>query len=183
MVTLGLSVNAYLFSKIDYMDAIFSYRRIGAQTIRFYVFLLVFFCLNVSLMSQVQAPDSIFLYEGKIPGAIEAPDYKEQHIVKGILRVHKVQYPTLSVYLPEAEKANGSAVIICPGGGYSGLAWAWEGTRMAEWFNSFGVTAFVLKYRLPRWESDECRSKVALMDAQRAMRGRATRGRAGRTRH
>ena len=64
----------------------------------------------------------------------------------------------------------GTSVLICPGGGYTILAWDWEGVKMAEWFNSFGVTAFVLKYRLPKWESEECRDKVALMDAQRAMR-------------
>ena len=83
-------------------------------------------------------------------------------------KISRVQRPELTVYLPE--EGNGTGVIICPGGGYTILAWDWEGTKMAEWFNSFGVAAFVLQYRLPFWESEDCRDQVALMDAQRAMR-------------
>lgn len=86
----------------------------------------------------------------------------------GKLRLSKVHEPILDVYLPDS--ANGTAVVICPGGGYTILAWDWEGTKMAKWYNSMGITAFVLKYRLPHWETEECRSEVALMDAQRAMR-------------
>ncbi len=83
--------------------------------------------------------------------------------------ISKVHTPELHVYLTDSA-ANGTSVVVCPGGGYSVLAWDWEGTTTAKWLNSLGVTAFVLKYRLPRWESDECRDKVALMDAKRAMR-------------
>ncbi len=85
-------------------------------------------------------------------------------------RIMKVHNPELAVYLPAPGKANGSSVVICPGGGYTVLAWDWEGTWMAEWFADMGVTAFVLKYRLPHWESESCHDKVALMDAQRALR-------------
>lgn len=85
-------------------------------------------------------------------------------------RIQKVHEPELAVYLAPENLANGTSVVICPGGGYTVLAWDWEGSWMAEWFNSFGVNAFVLKYRLPRWESDDCHDKVALMDAQRAIR-------------
>jgi acetyl esterase/lipase len=56
--------------------------------------------------------------------------------------------PTLTVYEPAAGKANGTAVIVCPGGGYYGLSFTNEGTSVAEWLASRGVTAFVLKYRL-----------------------------------
>lgn len=84
--------------------------------------------------------------------------------------VRAVHTPTLSVYRPAASKANGTSVIVCPGGGYAVLAWDWEGTEVARWLNSLGITAFVLKYRLPARESAECRDKVALMDAQRAIR-------------
>jgi len=84
-------------------------------------------------------------------------------------RLSNVHSPELFAYFPKTG-GNGTSVIICPGGGYTILAWDWEGVKMAEWFNSFGITAFVLKYRLPKWESEECRDKVALMDAQRAMR-------------
>ncbi|MEZ4995442.1 MAG: alpha/beta hydrolase [Saprospiraceae bacterium] len=84
--------------------------------------------------------------------------------------ISKVHEPEMVVYLPPVDQRNGTGVVICPGGGYTILAWDWEGTKMAEWFNSFGVAAFVVKYRLPHWETEDCRDKVALMDAQRAMR-------------
>ncbi len=85
-------------------------------------------------------------------------------------RISQVQNPELAVYLPAKSVANGTSVVICPGGGYTLLAWDWEGSWMAKWFNEMGVAAFVLKSRLPRWELEECKDKVALMDAQRAMR-------------
>jgi len=83
-------------------------------------------------------------------------------------RVAKVHSPEIAVYRPD--QPNGAAVIICPGGGYTMLAYDWEGTTFAEWYNEMGITAFVLTYRLPHWESEECRDQVALMDAARAMR-------------
>src|SRR5499427_5385745 len=59
--------------------------------------------------------------------------------------------PTLTPFLPPPEKANGAAVIVCPGGGYSHLA-DHEGRPVAEWLNTLGITAFVLKYRFgPRY--------------------------------
>ena len=85
-------------------------------------------------------------------------------------RITKVNEPSLSIFLPKKEIATGTGVLICPGGGYYLLAWDWEGIEIAKWLNSMGVAAFVLKYRLPHWESDHCRDKVALMDAKRAMR-------------
>lgn len=84
--------------------------------------------------------------------------------------VSKVHTPELAVYLPAEGTANGTGVVICPGGGYTVLAWDWEGTRMAKWYNRMGIAAFVLKYRLPRWESLACRDEVALMDVNRAIR-------------
>ncbi len=96
----------------------------------------------------------------------------------GIGRViQKVHEPELAVYLPSAGEATGASVVICPGGGYSVLAWDWEGSKMAEWFAEMGIAAFVLKYRLPRWESSACKDKVAVMDANRAVR--TVRSRAG----
>jgi acetyl esterase/lipase len=65
------------------------------------------------------------------------------------IRITNISRPTLSVYLPSKEKRNGTSVIICPGGGFNILAWNKEGTEVAEWFSSIGVTAFALKYRCP----------------------------------
>ncbi len=73
--------------------------------------------------------------------------------------------PSLTVYLPPAEKANGTAVVVCPGGGYGFLAMDHEGKQVAEWYNARGVTAFVLKYRVAPY-----RHPAPLNDAQRALR-------------
>ncbi len=74
--------------------------------------------------------------------------------------------PTLSIYLPPAERTTGAAVVVCPGGGYRNLAIDHEGQQVARWLNSFGVAAFVLKYRLgPRYHHP-----APLQDAQRALR-------------
>ncbi len=87
-----------------------------------------------------------------------------------ILWIEKVQEPTLEIFLPTKKNATGRAVVICPGGGYSGLAYDWEGTDVAKWWNSKGVAAFVLKYRLPKNKSVVIGHKAPLQDAQRAMR-------------
>lgn len=74
--------------------------------------------------------------------------------------------PSLTIYLPPADKANGAAVVVCPGGGYGGLALGHEGKDPAEWLNHHGFAAFVLRYRLgPRYHHP-----APLQDAQRAMR-------------
>ena len=90
-----------------------------------------------------------------------------------IIRIGNVTKPTLTIYRPSADKANGTAVIICPGGGYNILAWDLEGTEIAEWLNSLGVTGIVLKYRVPRRPNaskDEEQPVCSHQDAQRAMR-------------
>lgn len=74
--------------------------------------------------------------------------------------------PSLTIYLPASERATGSAVVVCPGGGYGGLATGHEGKDIADWLLSQGVAAFVLKYRLgPRYHHP-----APLQDAQRALR-------------
>lgn len=65
-----------------------------------------------------------------------------------ISSIKNVHVPSLEVHLPPSGKANGTAVIIAPGGGHKQLVWSNEGTDVADWFNSLGVTAFKLKYRL-----------------------------------
>ena len=80
--------------------------------------------------------------------------------------------PTLTVFRPDPDKANGAAVVVCPGGGYGGLA-GHEGAPVAKWLNTVGVTGFVLKYRLgPKYHHP-----VELGDVQRALR--TVRSRAG----
>ena len=85
-----------------------------------------------------------------------------------VIRLGNVSTPTLEVYLPDASVRNGTAVVICPGGGHSILAYDLEGTEVAQWLRSLGVTAFVLKYRVPA-RPDRPRWDAAVQDAQRAM--------------
>lgn len=84
---------------------------------------------------------------------------------KDVLRVTDVTVPTLAVYRPE--KPNGTAVVVCPGGGYSILAMEHEGTQVCEWLNGIGVTAVLLKYRVPVRLGTP--GYEPLQDAQRAM--------------
>jgi acetyl esterase/lipase len=74
--------------------------------------------------------------------------------------------PTLTIFQPPADKANGAAVVICPGGGYQWLAVDHEGKQIGDWLTAHGVTAFMLKYRIaPRYHHP-----APLQDAQRALR-------------
>lgn len=74
--------------------------------------------------------------------------------------------PTLTLRPADPAKANGTAIIVCPGGGYGGLAVDHEGKQIADWLNNIGISAFILKYRLgPRY-----RHPAPLQDAQRAIR-------------
>lgn len=83
--------------------------------------------------------------------------------------ITRVSIPTLTPYLPAKGTANGTAVVICPGGGYAGLASAHEGVQVAQEFNKIGVTAFVLKYRLPSDSIMVDKTIGPLQDAQRAI--------------
>jgi acetyl esterase/lipase len=132
------------------------------------IFISVFFLLIT--MGKVNAQQVIPLYKGAIPGAKEAPaGYKETTVTgkDGVSRVSMVTDPALMAYLPA--KPNGTAVIICPGGGYSILAIEKEGTQVAKKFNEIGVTAFVLKYRLPSDLIMEDKSIGPLQDALQAI--------------
>ena len=105
----------------------------------------------------------------------DPPNYQEAGEVtiwdtSDIVRVRLVQQPDIAIFLPSKKNATGEAVVICPGGGYNILAYDWEGSDIARWFNSQGIAAFVLKYRLPGSESNITPYKSPLLDAQRALR-------------
>ncbi len=102
-------------------------------------------------MAAANAADTVLLWPNGAPGALGNDDSDK---------------PSLTIYLPPKDKALSTGVVICPGGGYAGLATEKEGTMIAQWFNSIGVAAFVLKYRLgPRYHHP-----IELGDAQRAIR-------------
>ena len=107
--------------------------------------------------------------EGSIPLSIKN-NIQEQAVSTDIVRIGKVQVPQIEVYLPNKKSATGQAVIVCPGGGYSILAYDWEGTDIAKLLNANGIAAFVLKYRLPDSLSSTAPDQVPLMDAKQAMR-------------
>ena len=115
-------------------------------------------------------PAELKLWPNGVPGEVDEPgETKLQPGDDSVLRVTYVGDPTITVYRAPAETANGCAVVICPGGGYNILAWDKEGTEIAEWLNSIGVTGILLKYRVPRRDKEEPH-KAPLQDAQRAIR-------------
>src|SRR5690606_33074377 len=93
------------------------------------------------------AQEEIPLYPNGIPNFKPATDQEE--ITEDGQVIRKVSRPTLTVFLPPKDIATGTAVIICPGGGYHVLMAQREGSDTAKVFNDMGVAAFVLKYRLP----------------------------------
>lgn len=131
-----------------------------------YRFALVFILAGHFCFAQQEIP----LYAGKIPNATGAvsEEYKEANDQVDSL-TFRVSVPTLTVFLPPKDKSNGTAVIICPGGGYHVLLTKREGSDVARVFNKLGVTAFVLKYRLPSNKTMKDPSIGPLQDAQRAI--------------
>jgi acetyl esterase/lipase len=104
------------------------------------------------------------LYAGVVPGS-KPSSVKEQVIfVNGTVRISSVITPTLTRFTPA--KPNGVSVIICPGGGYSRLAMDHEGIEVAKALNEFGITTFVLKYRLPNDTIMVDKTTGPLQDAQ-----------------
>lgn len=131
-----------------------------------FLFLLASFQWIVSLQAQEVVP----LYTGAIPLSKPAPNREERFLgADGKERIRKVSEPTLTVFLPPKEKSNGTAVIICPGGGYVHLSVVGEGYDVAKLLNEWGVAAFVLKYRLPDDSTMQQKEIGPLQDAQRAI--------------
>ncbi|MCF0064058.1 alpha/beta hydrolase [Dyadobacter chenwenxiniae] len=109
--------------------------------------------------------------EGKIPN-FKANTIEEKSVTdeSNILRISGVSVPTMTAFIVPKEKATGAAVMICPGGGYGILAASHEGSDFAKWFNDRGISAFVLKYRLPSEKTMTHQHEVPLMDAMQAMK-------------
>jgi len=119
------------------------------------------------LAGMLQAQDTVRLYS-IVPNSKPAPNgEKSTTRFGGIAWAEGVSVPEMLVFQPP--KSNGTAVVVCPGGAYSGLAIDHEGQDVAKTLNEWGVTAFVLKYRLPSDETMEDKSIGPLQDAERAM--------------
>lgn len=128
-------------------------------------------------------PAVLELWPGKAPdetGTVGAEtvrmspklDRKQVEVTEPTRLVTNVTKPTVTVYRPAKDKDSGTAVLICPGGGYWNLYWELEGEEVAAWLNSLGVTGVVLKYRVPRRPGEPERepARRPLQDAQRAVR-------------
>lgn len=105
--------------------------------------------------------------DGPIPNSKLVPD-QETTGLYGMLQ--NVSRPTIQVYLPARAKANGTSIVIFPGGGYVGLSMGPEGTTVAQFFQDHGTAAFVVKYRLPSDSSMKDKAIGPLQDAQQAIR-------------
>lgn len=114
-------------------------------------------------------PQPFPLWPGDAPAdAAQEQSIRRKHENREITWTTKVSWPTLTVYAP-ADKNTGAAVIICPGGGYGGLAYDMEGTEVAERFAANGVTGIVLKYRMPRAAETQGQVPWPIQDGQRAI--------------
>lgn len=131
---------------------------------KYFVTIFLLFFVN-----KANAQQKLPLYKGTVPGSKPAPaSYREKAEGSATDRhISQVITPTLEIYSPA--KPNGTAVIICPGGGYGILAYDKEGVAVAKRFNEFGITAFVLKYRLPSDAIMIDKSTGPLQDVLQAM--------------
>jgi acetyl esterase/lipase len=131
---------------------------------------IAFLCTSAPTIAQLpkNLPPAIPLWPKGAPGS-EAR-VAEAEVTEGA-NISNVHNPTLTPYLPDKDKATGTAVIICPGGGHSKLCLGHEGYALAEWFRDRGIAAFVLKYRLAREKgSTYTVQDHAMADTRRAIR-------------
>ena len=110
------------------------------------------------------------LYKDSIPNSKPTKDEETSKIENGILIIGNISRPTLTLYLPPKEIANGTAVVICPGGGYWISAAGHEGADVAKKLNEWGIAAFVLKYRIPNDATMPNKEIGPLQDAQQAIK-------------
>jgi acetyl esterase/lipase len=130
------------------------------------LFYILFLFMTTTACAQVEMP----LYNGAIPNSKPGSNKEFRDTAAGgILIVHNISEPTLTIFEPPKEKQNGTAIIVIPGGGYSIVAIGHEGYDVAKRFNEMGITAFVLKYRIPNDSTMEDKSIGPLQDAQRAI--------------
>jgi len=128
---------------------------------------LIIILFIIPYFALAQTPENMKLWPDKAPYSNGNTSPEKVTSSGSITNICEAQ---LIIYHPEQGKANGSVVIICPGGGYSGEAIVKEGHNVAKWFNSFGVTGIILKYRLPVAAGITEKDKAPLSDAQRAIR-------------
>jgi acetyl esterase/lipase len=128
------------------------------------------FCLCMLQINAAAQEINLPLWpSGKVPN-YQKTEEKEIRDTSETIHIRLVQSPDITVYMPSKRNATGQAVIICPGGGYVNLSYSWEGTDVAKLLNAKGITAIVLKYRLPNSKSNIVSHLSPLLDAKRAIR-------------
>lgn len=146
------------------------------------LFTVTIFSLTLVLSATAADPLVVEIWPGRAPdetsdGGPErtrmspALGRKDVEVTEPTLMITDVTKPTITIHRPPKEKETGTAMIICPGGGYWNLYWQLEGEEVAAWLNSAGITGIILKYRVPR-HADEPKAEPArrpLQDAQRAV--------------
>lgn len=132
-----------------------------------HLFFLVFIGMVHSAFSQTVIP----LYSGPIPNSRPVPDNRQRSLnVRGETYLTQISVPELTVCFPSKATANGTAIIICPGGGYGGISYTLEGTLVADELNKMGILAVILTYRLPDSLTMKDKSTGPLQDAQQAIK-------------
>lgn len=135
---------------------------------RFFLLLSVFSSQLLCADLPKDLPAAIPLWSQGAPGSEARAAEPEKIEGSNVCNVHN---PSLTPYVPDADKSTGTAVIICPGGGHSKLCLGHEGYALAEWFRDHGIAAFVLKYRLSREPgSPYTLEGHAMDDTRRALR-------------
>ena len=132
-------------------------------------FILRTLCLVVFLAPLAAAQDVIPLYPGTPPGSTQENYPEKEYFSKSWNTevVANVTKPTLTVFKPSPELKNGTAIVICPGGGFMALSIDSEGTDVAKYLAAKGVTAFVLKYRLAHTGEDATEEFAAMFSGDR----------------
>ncbi len=137
---------------------------------KFNSWLPAFFLMSLPLVPLLAQP-VLPLYTGTIPNSIPSAAQEAATTEPGgNLHITNVVQPSLTVYVPPIGMANGTSVVVCPGGGYTFLSMTNEGTEIAKRLNGMGVTVFILKYRLPNDALQTDKSLAPLLDAQQALR-------------
>src|SRR5512139_3476562 len=133
---------------------------------------ILIICFTIMVINAAGQSFTLKLWPEGIPGSKSDESYVEKITTQDgrITRCERVTDPDLTVCLPPAEKATGTAVLICPGGGYGTLAFDHEGNAIAKWLNDNGIAGIILKYRLPSDKIMKDKSVGPLQDAQEAMR-------------
>lgn len=127
----------------------------------------VIIMLTTSAFSQSKI---IEVWNGKVPGSIKNSNYKQIIDSTYYIKLRNISRPTIEVYPAAANNNSGTAVVVCPGGGYYGVSFISEGIEVAKWLNGLGITAVVLHYRLPDDAIMKDKSIAPLQDGQEAIR-------------